>query len=299
MIEKIVISGGTGFVGSNLLSLLGKVESKFYILTTANNLISSFENVEYVQCNILDLDKTAKIVKAIKPTKLLHMAWSLEASNYNLPVNFDWIKASINLLECFHKSGGNRVCFIGTGVEYNWEYGLCKEDYNPKNPNNLYGTSKNILSQYVETYCKFHKIEFLWLRLFFLYGPYENKDRLIPYIINCLLNDEVATIKNGEVYRDYMYVKDAVNMILDLLFSDINGDYNIGTGKPLKLGYIAELIGNIMGKTNLLNILSPQSSINNLVVADVSKLSNVYNTNLNYSITDSLEETINWWKKNI
>ncbi len=297
--KKVIITGGTGFLGRNLLSLIPESQDEFYILTSKGSIDIDQKNIKIIKCNLLDRESVDSVLSEIKATHLLHMAWGIEPSNYNLPTNFDWIKASIGLVESFHQNGGQRVIATGSGVEYDWDYGSCIEGLTPTSNETLYGAAKNILRQYLESYCKEFNLELVWPRLFFLYGPHEHPVRLISHVITKLLKGEEARIMNPAIYRDYMYIKDTAQILIDLLSSDFSGTVNVSTGLPTKLGDMGNLIANIIGRPELLTIDSPKPSNRRVVYANVNKQTNELGVTPQYSLEEGLIETIAWWKDNI
>ncbi len=294
--SKVIITGGSGFIGKNLISALSVLDAEIFILTRNPGIVSLHNNIRYVVCDLHNHSDVKNIINSIQASHLLHLAWSLSPSNYDLPENFDWLKTSINLLEEFQKNNGQRVIMIGSGFEYDWNYGYCSEDITPTSNNNLYSASKNILREFAFTYCKFHGLEIVWPRLFFLYGPHEHPKKLVAEIITSLLRGVSVTVNNGEIYRDYMYVKDTVNILSKLLFDNYNGVINISTGIPTKLGDIAKLAADIIGRPELLKIGRPEKVKNQVVYANVDKLNYQLSLYPKYDLKTGLQETVDWWK---
>ncbi len=296
MRKKLIITGGTGFIGKNLIPYAAKYDTEIFVLTNKNDFYSEYKNITYIKCDLLNDDDVKKTLKLLKATHLLHIAWSMAPSNYNLPENFNWLKSSMLLLEEFQKNKGERVVIVGSCFEYNWDYGCCREDYTPISHNTLYGSSKNILREYAFSFCSYHGMEIAWPRLFFLFGPFEQPQRLIPHIITSLLKEQNATIINGEIYRDYMYIKDSTKALSNLIFSDFSGVINISTGMPIKLGDFGKLAARIIGRPDLLKIESPKIIKDRIVYADVKKLHDRFLFVPSYDIETGLQETIKWWK---
>jgi nucleoside-diphosphate-sugar epimerase len=292
---KVVITGATGFIGQNLSKLLADIDSEFFILTRNEKLRFSFENIHVVPCDVLDFDYVKKVMNEIKPSHLLHLAWGISPSDYNLPENFEWLKASINLLEGFHLNGGHRAIMTGSCFEYNWDNALCIENVTAPNFSNLYSANKNVLKDYATTYCQYHGVELAWIRPFFLFGPHENTKRLIPHIIISLLKGEKATIMNGEILRDYMYVQDTAKIISNLIFTEFTGLLNIATGIPIKLGEMGRMVATSLGKEDLLEVRTSEVKNHRVVVADINKLRGAIQFELT-PINTGLQETIDWWK---
>ncbi len=296
--SKVVITGATGFIGQNLSKLLPHSGSEFFLLSRNKDLRFSAENIHIVKCDVLDSAQVKNVMKEIKPSHLLHLAWGMSPSDYNLPGNFEWLKASINLLENFQINGGRRVIIAGSCFEYAWDQALCIENVTAPNYSNLYGASKNILKDYATTYFKHHNVELAWVRPFFLFGPYENTKRLLPNIIVSLLKGEKATIMNGEIFRDYMYVQDAAKIISKLIFTEFTGVLNIATGIPVKLGDIGKMVAKILGREDLLEVKTPEVHRNRVVFGDSSKLHDALKFEFT-PIQNGLNETIEWWKNEL
>ena len=199
------------------------------------------------------------------------------------------------------QSGGNRVVVAGSGLEYDWRYGYCNEELTPTNPATFYGVCKNSARQVIEAYAKLVGLSYSWGRVFFLYGPNENPNRLIAYVINSLLKSEQANCSHGNQVRDFLHAYDAANALIHLLESEYNGIVNIASGEPIKLKELMLLAAEEIGKNNLLKLgaITAAASDTDLVVADVSRLKNELGWRQKFSNVEGIKNTIEWWKKEI
>ena len=299
MKEKVIITGGTGFIGKNLIPYIAKLNAEIFVLSDNDDFYSEYKNITHIKCDLLNHNDIRKTIHSLKASHLVHMAWNVAPGTFSLPLNFEWLKSSMVLLEEFHKNQGERVVMVGTCFEYDWDYGYCREDITPISHNTLYGSSKNILRQYAFSFCNHHGMEIAWPRLFYLYGPHERPQRLLAQIICSLLKGERATVLNGETYRDYMYIKDSVKALSNLIFSDFNGVINISTGIPTRLGDIGKITAELIGRPDLLKIESPVQVRDRVVYAEVNKLHDELLFEPSYDIGTGLEETIEWWKDNL
>ena len=266
--KVVLVTGATGFIGRQAIRPLVMKGYQVHILTSKKEaptkaIVENYFNLSDEQiskvsfhfCDLLDfksLDvQLTSILKVVKPSHLLHLAWYVKHGEFwNSSLNLDWVSASLKLAELFEKHGGARMVMAGTCAEYDWSQistyidpstklpkGLA-EDF-PVGPNTLYGECK--LSQYkiLQKFSQNTQLELVWGRIFLTYGPHEGVSRLIPYIIQTLLKNEISQLKvNWHQVRDFLHVKDLAAGFVHLVDDDGVGIFNIASGKPVTLGHI-------------------------------------------------------------
>lgn len=109
--KKVIITGGTGFIGKNLLPFLRNHNAEFFLLARKNLELADFPNVHYIKCDIQKQEDVTKIMRKIRPSHLIHKACSVSPSYHGLPENFELVKSSIHLLEQFQCKRGEKVYF--------------------------------------------------------------------------------------------------------------------------------------------------------------------------------------------
>lgn len=298
--KKVLLTGGSGFIGRHTIPYLIENEFDIHILYNKKILREFHDVAEWHQCNLFNYDQQKKILEKIKPTHLLHFAWEANPKIYKTSKeNFIWVESTQNLLENFHKSGGKRAVLAGTCAEYDWRFEELSEFTTPLEPNTIYGECKNNMRIITEKIQNQKKLSIAWGRIFFLYGPNEHKDRLVSSVINSLLNDDYALCTHGHQIRDFMYVKDIANAFVNLLDSNIESSVNIASGKPIKLRNIINTIGEIIGKTHLIkyDAIDAEISDPSILTADTTRLHNELQWHPDYELIEGLEETINWWRE--
>lgn len=296
--SRVLITGANGFIGKHCIKeLINRGYDDIHAISSISRLDEKFY---WHKCNLLDISEVNNTILKLKPDNIIHLAWDTEHGKYwNSELNLSWIQSSLQILKSFKAINGKSILLAGTCAEYDWNYGYCKEDITPINPNSLYGTSKNALNSIMNSFYKETNITSLWARYFFVYGPEENKYKLIPYIINSLLSGETAVCKTWKQIRDFIYVEDAARATIDLLEKAPSGSYNISSGTPTLLKEIANKIGIKLDKEELINI----SDYNNLdifpfLLGDTSKIFNTISFSPLYSIDQGLDLSIKWWKEN-
>lgn len=294
--EKLLLTGGTGFIGRNTLPLL-RQHYDVSLLTSRDDV--TLEGVEVITCNLLDPDATRAAVAKVKADKLFHLAWGMEPSNYNLPANFDWLAASMQLIRDFHHHGGNAICVAGSCVQYAWETGGCDEQLTPTTRSNLYGGCKNILQEFALTFCESNDMQCLWARPFFMYGPFEDERRLVASIVYNLIQGKEAVVNNGGIYRDFLHARDVGGLMLDLFTKGQSGVFNIGSGQLSSLGEIGHTIATSLDREDLLTVRYPEVSGNRYVFAKMDKVAQVTDWQPSFSLQDGLQQTIEWSKQHV
>ena len=140
-------------------------------------------------------------------------------------------------------------------------------------------------------------IQFVWPRLFYLYGPSEDKRRLVPTLIRSLLAGEPVKLTSKDKVRDYLHVEDVASALWHTAKSDLTGPVNIGSGQPVTLGDLAQKISKITGSSGALQFdaLPNDPSDPAHVVADNRRLLQTA-WKPKYTLDEGLRNTIDWWK---
>lgn len=294
--KRLLITGSTGSIGTQCLKLVNTKEYDVHTISSKNTTDSLFESHTL---DLLDLSKITTLIKKINPTDILHLAWTTEHGKYWSDLNnLSWIQSTIEILKAFNGKNANKIVISGTCAEYDWNYSVCQEDTTPCNPRTLYGISKHSLHSLVRAFSNETKINYAWGRLFFVYGEYENKARIIPYTINQLLKNKKPEFSNLSQARDFIHVYDAANILMKLLTNDINGVFNIGSGQKIELKDLVTLIAKKMSKLDLIDVRH-ETHNSHILVADMSKLNAILNNfNYKFNLNNGLEHTIDCWSSN-
>jgi nucleoside-diphosphate-sugar epimerase len=225
--------------------------------------------------NLLDRQQVDRLMERVQPTHLLHLAWYAEHGKFwTSPLNLDWVAASLGLFQSFVNNGGQRAVFAGSCAEYDWHHAGALSETSVANPNTLYGVCKNSLRQIVEKFADQSSVSLAWGRVFFLYGPGEHPNRLVPSILNPLLTNQPAIVRSGGHLRNLMHVEDVARAFVHILRSSAAGPVNIAGSEAVSLGEVAGMLGEMTGKPHLLKIEHAEGTPQNprVLVADTGKL---------------------------
>lgn len=296
--KKILITGASGFIGRHCLPLL--LEKGFEVHALSQEPLPGLgKDIVWHSQNILDDEKTQRLVEDVQPSHCLHFAWYTKQAKYwTSPENLRWVASSISLLNSFHRNGGKRFIGAGTCAEYDWRYGHCSEAITPLKPATLYGTCKNTFQKMLASFSANNSLSSTWGRVFFLYGPHEHPARLVPAVINALLCDELALCSHGNQIRDFMHVSDVANAFVCLLESEVTGPVNIASGNPISIKDVIYKIADQLNGRDKLKFGALPTTKNEpaLLTANVSRLTDEVGFSPKYSIEAGLEQTVTWWK---
>lgn len=245
---KVAITGATGFVGSFVLrSILQEQKHEVAVLGRDRDAAWRIADVvDYLQWIQADLDHTnsySNALHAFSPDAVIHLAWSgVGSADRNSPQQFQNLQSSINLLEEAISAGCKH--WIGLGSQA--EYGPCRNrvsESQTTQPTTLYGQSKLSAGQLISMRCQQMGIRYAWMRLFSSFGPTDNPQWMIPYLIQQLNRKERPALTQGEQLWDYIYVEDAANAVRSVLNTpSATGVFNLGSGKTIQLRHFVEKI---------------------------------------------------------
>jgi nucleoside-diphosphate-sugar epimerase len=146
----------------------------------------------------------------------------------------------------------------------------------------------------VQSYALQTGISAAWGRIFFLYGPEENPNRLIPSILHPILEGKPACCRSGDHVRDLLHVHDVASAFVALLQSEVTGPVNIGSGDRVTLGEVSLLAARLIGRQDLLTVehlpATPENPAS--ILADVTRLRREVGWKPQYNLTSGLEQVV-------
>jgi nucleoside-diphosphate-sugar epimerase len=256
MKSKVLVTGGTGFVGRHVLrQLIGGghrlslvVRSGTKARLPSNTLIEDIHETDDLFSE--SPEWWARVAK--DTDTVIHLAWYAEPGHYQKSArNLDCLKGTCALAQGAAAAGVKRFVGIGTCAEYEIT-GDILTVATPLAPTTLYSAAKAATYIALSQFLPAAGTSFVWCRLFYLYGEGEHPARLVPYIRERLDTDNFVELSSGEQTRDFLEVQEAAKRILAVTLSTQCGPINICSGTPTTIKQFAELIADAYGKRHLL-----------------------------------------------
>jgi len=241
--KKILIVGGTGFIGFNLA--LGALKKGFKVTSLSSKKPNKYRFNKKIRYLIGDIRKKINLFKILE---INNFDYVINASGYvNHIKKIDNYKThylgSKNLVDFFKKKKIKHFINIGSSMEYGKSKSPQKEN-SKCNPLSYYGKSHYLASSYVLSTHKKTNFPGTVVRLYQVYGPYQNTDRLIPYIIKNCLDKKEFNCSKGNQTRSFIFINDLVKIIFYLLNNKLSCGkiVNISNKKKIKVIKVIKLI---------------------------------------------------------
>lgn len=296
--KRVLLTGARGFIGHRTIGRLMALGYEVHAVTSKPD-VRDTASVHWHEADLLDVTRMAQVLRTVRPTHLLHLAWYAAPGKFWRSLeNYRWLEAGITLMRHFHEQGGTRIVMAGTCAEYDWDHGFCSEAVTPRRPVTPYGVCKNALQEALHSFAAEVGMSSAWGRVFFLYGPGEHKARLMASAINALLRGEAARCTHGNQIRDFLHVQDVADAFVALLESSVGGAVNIASGQPRTLREVVLAAADCIGagsRVEFGSILAPEGDPP-LLVADVRRLQNEVLWTPHYDLRSGVEDTVQYWR---
>ena len=257
MKKHILITGATGFVGTQVLKSLKNTDVLITLVVRGepNKTFDDYSNIVKV-ITTLDLfsedacwwEETLEGIDTI-----IHLAWFVEPGKYlHSSKNMECCQGTLVIGKAAVKAGVKKFVGIGTCFEYDLSGGGRLSVTTPLDPLTPYAAAKAALFMFMSQWLNSHNIDFAWCRLFYLYGEGEDRRRLVPYLREKISLGEEVNLTSGKQVRDFIDVSDAGDMIVKVALSASNGPHNICSAVPISVRQMAENIADEHGRRDLL-----------------------------------------------
>jgi dTDP-glucose 4,6-dehydratase len=312
--KKVIVTGGLGFIGSNLIKLLNK--KKFFVInidkisysSNKKNIPTNIKNYKFYKENINNKYFIVKILKKYKPSLIFNLAAETHVDkSIDGPKNFinSNILGVFNLLEAIRIYKKKiKLINVSTDEVYGDINKLSSKENDAYNPSSPYSASKASGDLLIKSYIRTYKVPAIITNCCNNYGPNQYPEKLIPTIIYKIIRNEVIPIYgDGKNVREWMHVNDHCEALVQIAKKGKVGEnYNIGSGIKMQNIEIMKKIISIFKKIDI----NQKNKINFLFVKDrpghdfryslnSSKLKRELKWKCKIDLTKGLKETILWY----
>ena len=296
--KKILIVGGTGFIGFHLVKKC--VSKKWEVDCISTKLPSKDRKVKNARYIIADISKRKNLEKRIKSyyNFVVNLGGYVDHSNKTKTFKSHYIGCK-NLYEVFKTKKPRVFIQMGSSLEYGPNISPLKEDFKCY-PTSIYGKSKLLATKFLLKKSYENNFPVVVLRLFQAYGPFQDINRLIPIVIKACIKNKSFACSSGYQLRDFIYIDDVINLILiSIKNKNAKGNiFNVGLGKPKKVRQVIYDIRSIVnkGKPQFGKIKMRKDEIKN-IYANINKAKKVLKWRPKTIFKKGIKKTIKYYKK--
>ncbi len=320
--QKIIVTGGLGFIGSNLIKLL--IKKNYFVINIdkvsyASNFYNTKEfikkkNYRFIKLDINNRPKLKKILNLHKPIALFNLAAETHVDR-SIDGPQEFIKSNIvgvfNLLETFKefakRNKKTKLIHISTDEVYGDVLKGRSKENDPYNPSSPYAASKASSDHLVYSYVRTYNLNAMITNCSNNYGPNQHPEKLIPKLIYNIINNKALPLYGkGKNSREWIYVDDHCEALLRVFKSGSKGNfYNIGSNINSNNLNIAKLLINIakkkikLGKNVKIKFVKDRPGHDIRYALDSKKILKSLKWKSKINLKNGLENTFNWYFNNM
>ncbi len=271
---NLLLTGGTGFLGKNLVDQIKKQSN--ILIITRKKIKSKNKNFNYLSSNFKIKKNIIKKIKKFGPKVLIHMAWQDIPDYSKAKSKKNYLEQKFFFEEILKIKSLKKIIITGSCSEKNNKYKLTSY---------YHVLAKRKLYKFLKPKCKKMHINLIWLRLFFVFGKYQSKRSLIPYLIENIKKRKKIYLKNPEAINDFIDAQNVARTIKKIIFKfKKSAILDIGSGYGCKVIDIKNFIENI--RLNKRPILRKYKK--NSFIADIKKTYKIVKLKKFKNIEDNL-----------
>ena len=307
--KRVVVTGGAGFIGSNLAWSLCDSNEVIVIDNLSTGKVENIRElieerkIRFVRGSITDLKLMKRTLKGVD--FVFHEAAipSVPRSVRDpLATNEAGITGTLTTLVASRDCGIKKLVFASSSSVYGDTPTLPKHEGMALNPMSPYALTKVTCENYCILFAELYGLTTVSLRYFNVYGPRQDSGSqyaaVIPgFIAKALAGKDLVVYGDGKQTRDFTYVQDAVRANLLAAESRAKGSYNVASGDRVRISDLASAVIDIIGSRARVRHESPRSGDIRHSLADISKARKAFGYTPEYSLPQGLKETVTWFSK--
>ena len=333
--KKILITGAAGFIGYHLcealikkghdvigldnindyydvnlkyarLDQLGIEKESASVFSEISESLIHGSHMQFIRLNLEDRNALPKLFKTYQFDMVCNLAaqagvrYSIENPEAYIDSN---INGFLNVLECCRHHNVKRLVYASSSSVYgNTDKIPFDENANVDQPISLYAATKKSNELMAHTYSHLYNIETIGLRFFTVYGPWGRPEMAMFLFTDAILNNKpINVFNNGNLSRDFTYIDDIVEGVVNTLIKDSKNDslyklYNIGNGKPVQLLDFIASLEKVLDISAIKKMLPMQAGDVHQTFADTSRLEHDYNYKPQIVVDKGIKAFVLWYK---
>lgn len=252
--KRVLLTGGSGFVGANLACRLLRDGHELHLLLRPGyrhwRLVGMAPDVTVHQVPLTNCRELDRLVGRLKPQWIFHLATYGAYSNQTdseqmVSTN---VLGTMNLVESCLTTGFEAFVNAGSSSEYGFKQQPPSER-DCLEPNSAYAVTKAAATLYCQHVARRENARLLTLRLYSVYGPYEEPTRLIPTLIRKGLKNQLPPLVSPTIARDFIYIDDVIDafvMAAQRRNQEPGAVYNVGTGRQLTIRNVVDIARRVL-----------------------------------------------------
>ena len=299
--KEILIVGGTGFLGYHVSKALINKFKIISLSTSSPKKIRFLKKVKYYKVDISNKYLFKKIEKKLlNISYVINFGGHVDHKSKSKVFNSHYIGAK-NLINFFSKKKIKVFIQIGSSMEYGLKKSPQKENLRLF-PISFYGKAKLLATNYALKAYKKLKFPVIIIRPYQVYGPNQDTNRLIPYVITESLKKNIFPCSHGRQLRDFLYISDFVDCIKKIINKDIKYGQilNVGYGKPIQIKKTIDMINKkIKTGEPIFNKIKMRKEEQKTIYPNIQKIKKILNWKPKTKFNVGISKTIEFYKKNI
>lgn len=309
MSKRYLVTGANGFVGANLIRTLHGWGEEVHGIVRCEvgwrlRDLQSHKGPSFHVCDLREEFVVLDLIDRIRPDVVFHCAaFGAYPFRDGKPFQNDsHVMVGTNVLGTLHilnacaESGVDTVVYTGSSSEYGLS-DVAMNEFQPMKPQELYGVTKACGTMLCQLYSRVHGLRTVILRLFSVYGPWEEPSRLVPTLMRAAMEKVPARLFQKEAVRDFVYVEDVLGACMKA--AEGRGDpgavYNVGSGQESSVGSVARLVSRVAGGKEPIWVGAYRVEPRHWM-ADTTQARSGLGWTATTSLQEGLTKTYEWWR---